>query len=348
MLSAGMKRSLAARLAGTQYAPTTEGTRPRHGDDIFPAGSTVRSFADFVGQVQAIRLLRATVASARARQQPLDHVLLAAGNAGVGKSTLARILAWEMGVGIVEMTGKLTLDDIRPTLLGMQDGDILFLDEIHTLLAGGKAAAEGWLLTLLADGGLASKERGFEPMPRITVVGATTDAQKLTDPFLSRFAVQPVLGGYTDAEGVLIAASQARAVGFGTDLLPMPDDKILGIIAGASLNMPRAMRRPLIALRDSFLGDDMGQYDVDTALEWVGLTRDGLDTLSQEYLMALVDAAKPMSERSMQGVLCEPVLGRTEQRLQSLGFLVIESGGRVATDDGKARARLLGLELNVA
>jgi Holliday junction resolvasome RuvABC ATP-dependent DNA helicase subunit len=96
----------------------------------------------------------------------------------------------------------------------MEDGDVLFLDEIHMLVAGGKAGAE-WLLPLLQNGVLITA-KGAEEVPRVTILGATTDVQKLPERFISRFKHRPLLVPDTDEEGTEIALIRASRSGSGS------------------------------------------------------------------------------------------------------------------------------------
>lgn len=322
------------RVAGMAVA--VEGPTPKRGEEIFGDGPYPRNWDQFVGQSTAVRHLKAVIASARARGTRLDHVLLASGMGGVGKSSLARLIAYLCGVGFMELSGPVTVDEARSALRGMQDGDILFLDEIHQLVSGGKGRAE-WLLHLLQDGRLLTAS-GAEPMPDVTIIGATTDSQRLPTTILGRFRIRPVLEAYTDDEALQIIQGMAVKLEFGTDLFPMPPNDTLSAIATAANNAPRDMTAVLVAYRDTYYDGEPG-FDLNTALAWAGVSSDGLNRIAQDYLLVLVSCEGKASIATIAGMLGEPgPLGHTENLLSQRGYVTIESGGRRLTVDGVRRA----------
>lgn len=305
---------------------------PLVGDAIFEGTDYPRTWDGFVGQERAVAQLRAACFSARYRQQRMDHCLIASGIAGIGKTALAKLIAADLGTGLVEISGKVTVDDVRPILQGMQDNDVLFFDEIHQAVSGGAAKAE-WLLQLLQDGALVTKS-GVELLPKITVIAATTDVQKLPTTIIGRFPIKPVLQPYTAAQAEQIAHTVAKKLGFG-DLVPYYDD--LSTIAVASNGNPRDMRALLIALRDSYLAYQA--YDLDLALDWVGVTKDGLTRVAQDYLIVLLTMFEGRGgEKSIGSALNEPgPLRHTEQLLVQAGYITITPSGREMTEDGVTR-----------
>lgn len=305
---------------------------PKYGEDIFTGTDYPRTWEGFVGQERAVAQLKAACYSARYRRQRMDHVLLASGIAGVGKTSLAKLVAADLGTGLIEVSGPMKVEDARPLLQGMQDYDVLFWDEIHQAVSGGAAKAE-WLLQLLQDGVLVTKS-GVEVLPRITVVAATTDVQKLPTTIIGRFPIKPVLEAYTSAEAEQIAHTVAKKLGFG-DLVPYYDD--LSVVATASNGNPRDMRALLIALRDVYLAH--GQYRLAMALDWVGVTPDGLTRLAQDYLITLLTMFEGKGgERSIASALNEPgPLRHTEQLLVQHGYLSITPSGREMTEQGVTR-----------
>jgi Holliday junction resolvasome RuvABC ATP-dependent DNA helicase subunit len=108
----------------------------KRGTEIFEGGDYPHTFDEFVGQAEAKTQLRTAIASAQARGAPLDHVLLASGAQGIGKTTLAQIIAAELGVGLVSVSGAMTVNDARTILLQMRPGDVLFWDEFHLAVSG--------------------------------------------------------------------------------------------------------------------------------------------------------------------------------------------------------------------
>ncbi len=322
------------RLKTTARAMGDQG--PKRGDDIFAKGHP-RTWDAYVGQEQAKAYLQAAVEGAVATERRLPHILLRSGHAGIGKSTLPRLIAGAMGVGILELSGKIKVAEARTALRQCEDRDIVFIDEIHQL-----AGTSGeWLLHLLAEGRLLTA-RGAEQMPDVTVIGSTTDAQRLPVTILGRFKIRPVLAPYTDDEAVLIAASLAKRMGFGTRKLPKPPPGDLKALALAGNNSPRDIEALLTAYETTLYA---GGLSVDRALEWAQVTWDGLDDWAQMYLKVLVECEGVASEATVKALLNEPgPLRHTEQLLRLRGYLDITSAGRQLTEQGLKRARQLILE----
>lgn len=309
-------------------------------------GSYPTDWNAFVGQERAKRQLLVATQSARLRDVACDHILLRSPIPGVGKTSLALLCAAEMGVGVKMVAGKVTLNEARAVLATMNDRDVLFYDEIHMAVAGGKAKAE-WLLHVLQDRVILGP-RGPEPIPEITVIGATTDAGRLPETILGRFPVQPVIEAYTDNEAAMIALHMSASV-FGSPM-PTPGERCCRAVARAANNNPRQMRALLTSVRDlaitsegsNFDGDD---YVIDEALQWFGLTEDGLDSTAQRYLVALlVDFQNQAGERAIADRLQETGgLGYTERVLIDKGYIARVKGGRTLTAPGIRRARDLAI-----
>lgn len=315
----------------------------RGADEIIGDGPYPRSFTEFVGQTTARMQLLTAMRSAAKRQQPMDHVLLASGAPGIGKTTLAKICAVQMGVGYAELGGTVTAKDARKTLHAMSDGDVLFFDEIHRLVSQGKRNAE-WLLQLLQDGVLALPT-GVERVARITVIGATTDAQKLPQTILDRFPIQPVLEPYGVEECIAIAETTARRMGFGEGgWAPIPEDRDkrrewLEKIARAADCNPRRIGTLLGTVRDIALANEADPQTVtDTALKWTGLSADGLNQLAQDYLMVLYGYGGTAGLTTIKSALNEEVLTITERQLIQKGYLMVTAKGRELTTLGMDRA----------
>jgi Holliday junction DNA helicase RuvB len=292
-----------------------------------------RCWEEIVGQEAAVARLQAAVAHAQNARTRLDHTLLASGMAGVGKTTLARVIAVELGVGIVEVSGPVTLDEARSLLRSMRDGDILFWDEIHLAVAGGKAKAE-WLLPLMESGHLATA-RGREPVPDITIIGATTDAGSLPRTILGRFPVQPVLTPL-DAEHIVVLVNNFASR---MELEELPAE-VSTAVAEASNGEPRQMKALLTALRDG------GGWDMEQALTWCGLSADGLTETAADFLVVLMGAFDGVASlATISAALNEPgPLRHVEQTLSQRGYIRVTAKGRELTDTGMARAIELAVE----
>lgn len=311
----------------------TDGPAPLRGEEIFESNQDYpRSWDEFIGQPRVKARMRAAIASAKARGTRLDHTLIATGQSGAGKTALAKLVAFEMNTGIIELSGKITADEARTAISGLQDGDVVVLDEVHRL---GKRGSE-WLLHLLQDGGFMTAN-GFEQMPNVTIIAATTDAGMLPETVLNRFPVRPQFDAYTLDEAAAIAAQLAAR-----NRVDVDGDTAVRI-AKACRGSSRDMKALIIALRDTAYA---GDPDFDLALEWAGLTHDGLTRQMRDYLITLVARCRGRAGLStIAAMLGEPgPLGHVEKALMQLGYITIEMGGRRATPAGLERTKeLLGL-----
>ncbi len=212
------------------------------------------------------------------------------------------------------------------------------------MVAGGKAQT-GWLLNFLQDGVLPGP-RGMEEMPKVTVLGATTDAGKLPEPFLERFK-HTHLHPYTPAEAARISAVMSRRIFFPP--LPQPSARNHDQVAEASNRNPRVMRHILEQVRDLTLVEEGANWDgddylIDEALSMLGLTRDGLTDTAQRYLLTLLVEfqGEPAGAAAMADRLQEPGgLQYVERVLMDKGLLTKSSRGRQLTSAGIRRARSL-------
>lgn len=331
--------ALAYRLAfksggGGVARGTAAAVRILHGDEIFGDGPYPHSMTDFIGQDTARLQLLTAMRGAQLRGEAMPHVLLASGHAGIGKTTLAKLTAYMLGVGYVEVGGNVTVKDVRPVLEAMHDHDVLFLDEIHRLVSVKKANAE-WLLQLLTDHTLVLPT-GVVSIADITVFGATTDAQRLPRTILDRFLIQPVLTAYEPQEAVEIAKVTAKRLN-----MTVSEADYHRIAAAGDYN-PRLIGRLLAQVRDIQLaGPDATSDVVTTALTWTGLTPDGLDRTAQDYLMMLLGYGGTAAVGTMRALLAEAALDQTERTLMQRGFIQITGRGRELTTLGLDRAREL-------
>lgn len=312
------------------------GVQPKRGLEIFDGGDYPTDFTEFVGQQEAKEQLYAALASSVARDKRLDHILLASGAYGIGKTSLAQIMAYQRNVGLIAVSGPITIDEAANLLSGCREGDVLFWDEIHLAVVGNRNRAD-WLLPFLTDGVLLDQS-GARQMPDVTVIGATTDVGKLPQTIISRFMIRPRLEYYTDEEGSLIAVK--LAVRIGVEIHEDTAEKI----ARAASNNPRDMRTILIALRDlSYVYEGPTDLVLAKALNFAGVTPDGLSREACDILRFLyVSKGHTASMDTIQSVLGEPgPLRHHEQALMQRGYLVITGRGRALTDDGIERAKEL-------
>ncbi|MFT4011246.1 MAG: AAA family ATPase [Nocardioidaceae bacterium] len=308
------------------------GQEPKRGEQIFEGTDYPRDWDGFIGQEGAKHQLRVQVASAKARGTRIEHTLLASGLAGVGKSTLAHLLAYQAGVGLIQTTGPLTADEFRTLAKSCQDGDVILIDEIHMLATGNKNKSD-WLLPVMSEGKFFGS-RGAEKLPNIAIIGATTDVGKLPDTLISRFMVKPNIERYTEDEAALIAGQLARRMD-----VPVDGDYLPRIARAADRN-PRNMRSILTALRDLAVVDPDVPPDFALALKWSGLSEDGLTQVAQDILLLLLAARDNTSSLdSLRAQLGEPgPLRAHEQQLLQRGLIEITGRGRRLTDNGRSRA----------
>lgn len=324
---------------------------PKRGDDLFAGTTYPRDWDEYIGQEDAVEWLRVACSSAKLREARLDHILIATGMHGIGKSALARLIAKEMGAGLVEVQGALTEQDAMRIFASMSDGDILFYDEFHQAVSKGKAKAE-WLLSVLQDGVMVTS-RGVLPIPDITIIAATTDIQKVQETIISRFAIKPAMESYTDEQALTIAKVTAlRVWGVLPDKgFPVPDEGTCKVVARAANNNPRGITQLLKTLRDTVisgraLDGGNGMYSTDTMFRFAQVTPDGLDKLAQDYIEILnLEFQGSAGEKAIARALGEPTPpGHTEKLLIQKGFLSITPTGRELTSEGLARARQISEE----
>ncbi len=316
----------------TGAAPAIENkSNIKYGEQIFAGSDTLPSLEAFVGQEAAKRQINLAMSSAKMRGTRLDHVLLASGLAGIGKTTLARLIAYEMGVGLVECSGKITAEDVIRLVAGMADNDILFIDELHTI---GKGKGSAWILPLMTEGHILTPTGPVE-VANITVIGATTDTGQLSEAILSRFMVKPRIQHYTVDEATHITMQF-------TDRLKVDLDwEACEKIAEAANRNPRNIRALVTTARD--LAAVEGSVNMEELLDLTGFTADGLDENMQGYLIALSGCT---NLQASVNTLCA-ILGETgnlthiEKDLMARGFIEIMPRGRKLSAAGYQRAKQL-------
>ena len=317
-------------MTATTFEPQLNGTFPL-------------TYDEFIGQDQAKQQLRAAVASAKSRGTRLPHILLSA-EAGVGKTSMAQLVAEDMQKPMVVVTGQMDTNQVRMILAEMLDGDILFIDEIHTIVQGGKGKA-AWALHLLENGSLMGPY-GMEQQSDITIIGATTDAGRLGGTILDRFPIKPVFVPYTDDEATQIATTIAFKVWDATVKVPMPGALNCEDIARVGDHNPRVIRGLLENLRDSAVANgaahydhELGEYNLSEILRWNGLTEDGLTDEAVRYMLALKKNFQGgAGSAALKEALNAPGgLERTEHLLSRKGYIARTKAGRVLTQSGIKR-----------
>lgn len=296
------------------------------------------SLADFVGQRQVRENLRVFIDAARARGEALDHVLLF-GPPGLGKTTLAQIVAREMGVGFRATSGPVIqrAGDLAALLTNLQPRDVLFIDEIHRLMPAVEEilypAMEDFQLDLIIGEGPAARSVRID-LPPFTLIGATTRSGLVTRPLRERFGIPLNLVFYEPAELELIVSRGARVLGF--DLTPEGATEI----ARRSRGTPRVAARLLRRVRDFAAVGGVSRVDAhaaDAALTRLDVDKGGLDAMDRRYLRCVAESymGGPVGVETVAAALGEErdVLEEViEPYLIQQGFLMRTPRGRVLTD----------------
>lgn len=296
-----------------------------------------RSFDDYVGQSAVVENLKIAIDAAKRRGEPLEHVLLY-GPPGLGKTTLAALIARDMGAALRPTSGP-TLDkpkDLVGILTSLQGGDVLFIDEMHRLGAVVEEflypAMEDFRVDIVMDSGVYAKTYKI-PVERFTLVGATTRAGMLSAPLRERFGLIYHLDYYTDAELERIVTRSAGVLG-----IPI-DEAGAATIARRSRGTPRIANRLLRRVRDYAevrAGGTIDEAVADEALRREGVDARGLDKLDRAFLRTIAEQYRggPAGIGAIAATLTEDtdtLEDVVEPFLLKIGFVVRTATGRKVT-----------------
>ena len=294
-------------------------------------------FSEFIGQAQARANLEVFIAAAKARKAALDHVLFV-GPPGLGKTTLAQIVARELGVGFRATSGPVIAKagDLAALLTNLEERDVLFIDEIHRLNPAIEEilypAMEDYQLDLIIGEGPAARSVRID-LAKFTLIGATTRAGLLTTPLRDRFGIPVRLNFYTPEELVQIVERGARLLGIG-----MAADGAMEI-ARRSRGTPRIAGRLLRRVTDFALVDGAKQVTrsvADKALLRLDVDARGLDQLDRRYLNVIAEFYNggPVGIETIAAALSEPrdaLEEIVEPYLIQQGFIQRTPRGRMLT-----------------
>lgn len=301
------------------------------------------SLDDFIGQSKMISDLRVYVEAAKITGEPLGHILFS-GPPGLGKTSLASLIAAEMGTEMKSPSGVALNkpDDVVALISYMEDRDVLFIDEVHSLPKKVQetlyTAAEDYYCDLVVGGGATAKTIRV-PLPHFTLVAATTETGRLTKPMLDRFSLKCRMELYDKLSLKRIIIRAARSMD------KEITDQAAAAIARRSRGTPRVAINFLkrICSYATVLEEDTLDIEItDLLFDSAGVDREGLEEVERRYLRTLIERFQggPVGVRNLSAVLGESIesLEEIESYPIQKGMLVKMNEGRMATT--KARKHL--------
>jgi Holliday junction DNA helicase RuvB len=304
---------------------------PKFEDTLRPA-----SFDEFIGQKKTIQNLQIAIKAARKRKEALDHILFS-GLPGLGKTTLARIIAFEMKAMLHTTSGPILkrAGDLVGTLTKMEEGDVLFIDECHRMLPEVEeflySAMEDFQIAINMDSGPQGRTISL-PLKKFTLVGATTREGLLSEPFRARFGILEKLEWYPEDDLVRILVRSAKILK--TDL----DDESATLLASRARGTPRIANRHLRRVRDLAQVKAANKIRRAVAVEglrMLGVDEAGLEEMDRKILRTLV-----VNEGAVGLKTIAVTVGEEEGTIEEVyepyliqqNFMVRTSRGRKATE----------------
>jgi Holliday junction DNA helicase RuvB len=315
-------------------------TTPERRPEDLDAALRPKTLDEFVGQRSARDNLRVFIDAARSRGDALDHVLFF-GPPGLGKTTLAQIVARELGVGFRATSGPVIAKsgDLAALLTNLEDGDVLFIDEIHRLAPAVEEilypAMEDRMLDLMIGEGPSARSVRID-LPKFTLIGATTRQGLITTPLRDRFGIPVRLTFYSEAELEQVVRRAARLLG-----LSLTEDGAREV-ARRARGTPRVAGRLLRRVRDfAQAGGDaeVSAKVADAALTRMEVDQLGLDAMDRRYLTMIADLYQggPVGVETLAAGLSEPrdtIEEVIEPYLIQLGLIARTARGRCLNGPG--------------
>lgn len=307
-------------------------------EDIFDKNIRPEYLDEYVGQDKIKSNLKVFIEAAKMRDEPLDHVLLY-GPPGLGKTTLAHIIANELGSNLKTATGPAIekSGDLAAILSNLEPGDVLFIDEIHRIPSFVEeilySAMEDFTINVVI--GTDGKSRSIKiDLPPFTLVGATTRAGDLSSPLRDRFGIVNKLEFYTNDELASIVKRTSKVMN-----MNITNDAAIEL-AKRSRKTPRIANRLFKRVRDFALVEGDGIIDLDItlkALDRLNVDQYGLDNIDIEYLQALINKFNggPVGVETISTAIGEEIStieDVVEPFLLQEGFIKRTRSGRVATE----------------
>ncbi|MDD5605957.1 MAG: Holliday junction branch migration DNA helicase RuvB [Patescibacteria group bacterium] len=313
-------------------------------DELLDQNLRPQSFASYIGQTNTKAAIQIAIASAQQRSAALDHILLF-GPPGLGKTTLANIIAKEMGVGFKTTSGPAIerAGDLAAILTNLKDGDILFIDEIHRLSRPIEevlyTAMEDYALDIIVGKGPSARSIKID-LPKFTLIGATTRAGLLSSPLRDRFGSIFRLDFYDVEDIQAIIKRSAKLLGI------ILNEECIDVLAHASRRTPRTANRILKRVRDFALVKNGGQITIATvkeALDLMTIDMVGLDEIDRRIITIIINQFNggPVGLRALAAAISEEsqtLEDVYEPYLIQEGYLIRTAQGRLVTD--KARMHL--------